>query len=91
MRFPNFLFEQWENFAAAIVASPKTLVDQRTVEQRPVPKRAVGYTGHSLVAEEVPVVVPEEEPAGVDVVIVTEGPNLVEVAEQQTLNRLKGY
>jgi hypothetical protein len=43
-----------------------------------------------LVAE-VPEVVPEEEPAGVDVVIVTEGPNLVEVAEQQTLNRLKGY
>lgn len=84
MRFPNFLVGQ----AGSFVASPRTIVNQTTVEQRPVPKREEG-TGHSLVpeevpAEEVPEAVPEEGPEGVpegvDVVIVTEGSNPEEVA-----------
>lgn len=88
MRFPNFLVGQ----AGSFVASPRTVVNQRTVE----PKREEG-TGHSLVpeevpAEEVPEAVPEEGPEGVpegvDVVIVTEGSNPEEVAKHQTLDHL---
>lgn len=71
MHFPNFLLGREKYFAAVIAASPRAVVNfLKTVELRPVPKRAVS-TGHSLeaeVAEEVLEEVPESVPEVPEVV-----------------------
>lgn len=86
-RFPNFLVEP--RAAAAMVASPRTTGNRRKVEQRPAaPKQVAVGTDHSWAAA-AEVVPAEAQGAGlveaqeaVVAVTVTEGQDLVEVANQ---------